>query len=177
MLKIKLSEALKIQFSYKITWSPKITILALLKMLYECLFGMAVKFLTQVPLQCPHSFWKLLLSVPMSTQPSPFWAFSPDLSQQQCQPLFVGTRVPGHPTGRFPWDFPRIQESCIGNIGELSLPMILLQTQSPLPKPPSHWCSPHHISGAFLIFFQDSSAISYQVCSRTNFMGVLSIFY
>lgn len=104
MLKIKVSEVLKIRFSYKITWSLKTTILASLKIIYECLFGMAVKFLMQVPLQCPHSFWKLLLSVPKSIQVKPLIWGSINANHS------VGTRAPGHAIGMFPWDFLRIQE-------------------------------------------------------------------
>lgn len=117
MLKIKLSEALKIRFSYKNHMILKTTILALLKMVYECLFGMAVKFLAQVPLQCPHSFWNLLVSVPTSTQPSP-WSEAAAMPTTLCGdkgawplPRKVPLGFPQDP-GELHWEYWRVIPLC-----------------------------------------------------------------
>lgn len=60
-------------------------------------FWTAVKFLTQAPLRCPRSFWKLLISVPMSKHPSP------GLRQQQ----FCGEKGTWTPHRNVPLGFPQ----------------------------------------------------------------------
>lgn len=92
-------------------------------------FWMAVKFLTQVPLQCPRSFWKLLISVPMSNHSNPG-------SKAAAMPTTLcgekGAWAPRNVSLGLSQD-PR---ELHGGHWRTSLPLIHLQTQSPLPKPP-----------------------------------------